>query len=160
MSRVRVSRPGERGSVLMLVPAGVLVLVVLGALAVDAAVAFLGQREVSDAAAAAANDAATYAIANRAFYAGARPGTVVIDPAAARDAAEQALARRGMRGVSLTRLDVRVAGARVCVSIGARVDYVFARAVPGVDHGTTVHGQAEATAVTGGAPAAATAPAC
>ena len=151
MTRARVH--GQRGSVLMLVPAGVLVLIVLGAVAVDAAVAFLAQREVSDAAAAAANDAATYAIANRAFYAGVRPGTIAIDRDAALDATRQAVARRGMRGVTVTGLEVRVAGPRVCVSIDARVGYLFARAIPGVAHSTVVHGQAEATAVTGAAQA-------
>ena len=62
--------PEQRGNVLLLVPAGVLVLVIFGALAVDAALAFLGQRALTDAAAAAANDAAAAASSPS-----ARPGS-------------------------------------------------------------------------------------
>ena len=141
----------ERGSVLMLVPAAVLVLVVLGAIAVDFSVAFLGQRELTSAAAAAANDAAT-AISKETFYrgrGGVPAGTVVLDAHQARRAAEQALRARAPRGVEVTEETVDASGGQVCVRLSGRVDYLFARALPGMDDGTTVHERATATAVTG-----------
>lgn len=52
----------ERGSVLFLVPVGLLIVVLLGAVAVDLGNVWLQQRRLADAADAAANDAATYGI--------------------------------------------------------------------------------------------------
>ena len=84
---MRVKRAGgshhggsESGSALALVPAGFLVLIILAAIAVDSAVALLGQRQLGDALAAAANDAAGAAISNSTFYG---TGRVALDPAAA-----------------------------------------------------------------------------
>lgn len=50
-------------------PAAVLVFLVLGALAVDAAAVFLAQRYLANAASAAANDAASQAVDLDRFYA-------------------------------------------------------------------------------------------
>ncbi len=142
----------ERGSVLMLVPAGVLVLVILGAIAVDFSVAFLGQRELTNAAAAAANDAST-AIAEARFYRGGNgaAGEVVIDEARAARAVDQALAARVPRGVSIDGVSVDPSGGQVCVVLRGRVDYVFARAIPGMADGAAVRGRSTATAVSGSA---------
>ena len=49
----------ERGSVLLLFPAAVLIVIVLSAITVDSSIAFLAQRELANATAAAANDAAS-----------------------------------------------------------------------------------------------------
>lgn len=140
----------------MLVPASVLVLFVLGSIAVDNAIAFMAQRELTGAAAAAANDAATAALSDQAFYEGTRddPRTIEIDDGAAFRLAEQALrarAPRGVRDVAITR--VNAPGRQVCVVITGRVDYVFAKAIPGGPRGTTVTGRAVATAVEGGSDA-------
>ena len=158
-----VERATERGSVLMLVPAAVLVLVILGAIAVDFSVAFLGQRELTNAAAAAANDAAT-AISEQSFYRGGgevAPGTIRVDEARARRVADQALLARAPRGVHITDSVVEPSGGQVCVTLRGRVPYVFARAIPGMDDGVSVQGRATATAVTGPAgTAVAPRPAC
>ena len=138
----------QRGSALLLVPAGILVLVVLGALAVDAALAFLGQRALTDAAAAAANDAAALAVSDAAFY-GDRTGPVVLDHASAVDAAAASLARRGLRGVDVGTRVVEVAGDQVCVHLVGRVPYLFSPLVPGVPRAAEVHGRAVVTAVRG-----------
>lgn len=141
----------ERGSVLMLVPAAVLVLVILGAIAVDFSVAFLGQRELTSAAAAAANDAASALAAGR-FYeggGGSPAGTVAIDEGRADGAARQALSARAPRGVSVEDVRVDPSGGQVCVVVRGRVDYLFSRAVPGMGDGAVVHGRATATAVSG-----------
>ena len=58
----------ERGSSLLLFPAAVLIVMVLAAMAVDTSIAFMGQRELANATAAAANDAASQAVDNAAFY--------------------------------------------------------------------------------------------
>ncbi len=153
----RIPEPGlapsrsERGSVLMLVPAAVLVLVILGAIAVDFSVAFLGQRELISAAGAAANDAAT-AIAERRFYQGGgadEAGTVVLDEDRAARVVNQALAARAPRGVMIGDVNVYPSGGQVCVLLRGRVDYVFAPAVPGMADGASVQGRASATAVAG-----------
>ncbi len=52
----------ERGTVLFLVPTGVLIVMLLAAVTVDAAAAFLAEREAADAAASLANDLVTMAI--------------------------------------------------------------------------------------------------
>ena len=79
----------ERGTVLMLFPAAVLILCVLGALAVDSANATMRRRELQSSADAAANDAAALAIDTAAL----RAGRTVIDPELARRVVEESLAR-------------------------------------------------------------------
>lgn len=142
----------ERGSVLMLVPAGVLVLFVLGALAVDVAIAFLAQRELSATAAALANDAATMALADDRFFAENAAGAVEVDEGKAADVVREALAARAPGGVSDVRWSVRSADDQVCVTLTARVEYLFSHAVPGAPQGATVSGRAVATAVRGASP--------
>ena len=139
----------ERGSVLALVPAAVLVLVVLGALTVDAAVAFLGQRELADAAAAAANDAAGAAVSDAAYYTGAA-GTLSLDATRAGEVARRAVAASGLRGVAVEDVAVDVRGPVVCVRVSGRVPYLFARALPFAAHEARVTGRAGAAAVAGG----------
>ena len=137
---------GEAGSVLMLMPAGVLIVLLLGAIAVDAAVVFLGERELADLTAAAANDAATAALAPEAFY---RCGTLRLDAGAARDVAVTVATSRASDSVALTALDVTVdnAGAAPTVSVAATgtVDLVFTPAVPGTDRSRVVAARSIAT---------------
>ena len=141
----------------MLVPAGVLVLFILGSIAVDAAVAFMAQREVSSLAAAAANDVAGASVSDPTFY--GEGGRVVLDRAAAARVAEDARLARQAKGVRDVRWDVRVAGDQVCVTVTGTVDYIFAKAVPGAKTSHQVKGQAVATAVRGDAPAVKASPA-
>jgi len=136
----------------MLVPAAVLVLVILGAIAVDFSVAFLGQRELTSAAAAAANDASS-AIAEGPFYQGSGGASedVVVDERRAARVVDQALVARAPRGVSVDGVSVDSGGGQVCVVIRGRVDYVFAKAIPGMSEGAALQGRSTATAVTGAA---------
>ena len=67
----------ERGSALLLVPAGILIVILLGAIVVDTAVVFLAEREAEAAAAAAANDLATLALDEELLR---RTGEYEIDP--------------------------------------------------------------------------------
>jgi hypothetical protein len=137
----------ERGSVLMLMPAAVLVLLVLAALAVDSAVVFLAQRQAGDAAAAAANDAAGAALSDAAFY---RAGDVVLDPQRAAAVVAAAITARGSGLDLVGPPSVEIAGRQVCVTVRAQVRYLFAPAIPGVPRATTVTARATATAVAGG----------
>jgi Flp pilus assembly protein TadG len=133
----------------MLMPAAVLVLLVLGALAVDSAVVFLAQRELVNAAAAAANDAAAEALDDAALY---QRGSVAVDPARADLVAARSLAARAPAGVVLTGPPlVRVRAGQVCVSVEGRVDRLFGAALPGVGEAAPVRARAAASATDGSA---------
>jgi hypothetical protein len=127
----------------MLMPAAVLVMIVLGSIAVDFAIAFLGERELASLASAAANDAATAAYDVERFR---EDGTFVLDP----DRAEQIVATT--IGASSTEVDLEPADVEVVtidgdpgirVTLRGTVGYVFAKAIPGVPNRAEV----EATAV-------------
>ena len=133
----------ERGSILLLMPAAVLVLLVLAAVAVDASLAFLGEREVANAAAAASNDAAGAALRDSDFY---RQGRVVIDPALAEAVARRSVDARGERYLHDIHVDVETNGDRVRVIVSGRVDYLFAAAIPGAPRHADVQAAATATA--------------
>lgn len=123
-----VGRPINVGSVLALVPAGFLVLILLAALAVDSAVAYLGQQQLHDALSAAVNDAVTAGLDNAAFY---RSGSLRLDPASVAStvcASVEAQADSGLHDVSLA---VAISGSSVRLIGTATVDAVFGRAIPG-----------------------------
>jgi Flp pilus assembly protein TadG len=145
---VRLTRPrsahdrrGETGSALALVPAGFLVLIILAAIAVDSAVAFLGQRQLGDALAAAANDAAASAVSNSSFYGS---GRVAIDPAAAATVVCQSMAAQhpNLRDVQLS---LAVDGPAIALRATAQVQEIFGRALPGL-HSRQVTASASARA--------------
>jgi Flp pilus assembly protein TadG len=128
-------RRAERGSVLFLFPAAFLIVLVLGAIAIDSGAAFLRQRELAAAADAAANDAITLAV-HDSIALGAAPA---IDPAAADEAVRQSLARRGvLDGLSAPPRVTVVASDRLEVHLEAVAEYVIAPALPGGVDGTPV----------------------
>ena len=140
---------GQRGSVLLLFPVAVLAVLVLAAVAVDSAVAFLGEREVAAAVAAAANDSATEAMSEDAFYA---RGTVELDEGEVARVAE-ARVRTSLdparhRGLAVRAWVVRPSGGcewSLRVEASARVDYVFAGVVPGAARDVEVAAGATST---------------
>lgn len=149
----------ERGSVLMLMPAAVLVLVVMGAVAVDSAIAFMAQRELQNAVAAAANDAAVAAIDEERFYA---CGSLDVTSDRAEDVVLAAFTAGLPETIDVVGApDVIVAGGdanrpvQVTVSARGRVDLLFAPAVGGLARRELT---ATSTAV-GRLPTGATAPA-
>lgn len=131
----RVGRSGaltasQDGSVLLLVPVGLLVILLLGALAVDLSLAFAGERRVADLAASWA-EAATAEVSDAAFYAGG--GAVELDEAEMRTRVLAELAvldEPGLRDVSVRvrRLDART----VEVAVSADVPRLFLDAAPGM----------------------------
>ena len=138
--------PQERGSVLILMPVAALIVVILGALAVDATVLFLAERELAGAAAAAANDAATRAIDLDVFYA---EGRVTLDEGLAREVATASVAAKGLArsGFPVGPPDVRVVGGdQVTVTLTGQAPYVFSKAVPGGPSTATVSATSTATA--------------
>jgi uncharacterized membrane protein len=128
-------RSAERGSVLLLFPVAVLVVVILAAITVDSTVMFLGQREVANAVAGAANDAASVGVGNSSFY---RAGAVELDPGTVeRLAMERVRAALDAGRFRDLRVEVAVVpggvgcAPAVRVHASATVGYVFARAIPG-----------------------------
>ena len=126
----QVGNPRERASVLILVPALVLVLLVLGAIAVDASIAYLGRRQLADFTASAADRAAATALDKAAFYGS---GAVRIDATAARAVVSQAAADAKRGGLDITSVTVTIApsGRSITVAATATVRTVFGVAVGG-----------------------------
>ncbi len=108
----------------MLMPVAVLVVVILGALAVDQVVVFGAQRDLVATAQAAANDAAAYGLDPVALR---RDGSVVVDPARL-DRAVQRAAALADGPVEVT---WSVDGEVITVRLHGRVDLVFSPGVPG-----------------------------
>jgi Flp pilus assembly protein TadG len=129
----------------MLMPAAVLVFLVLGAICVDFGSVYSAQRELADAAAAAANDAATRAIDLDHFYA---TGDARIVQARAWAIAEQSVAAKGLDRLDAAVTDVHVdaTGTRVVVTVSGRAHYLFAKVVPGGKEGADIHTSSEAEA--------------
>ena len=147
---------GSRGSALLLLPAAVLALLVLGAIAVDSAVVFTAQRQVADAAAAAANDAAARAVDADDFY---RCGAVRLDAGAARRSVAATIAAR-TSDLAESTATVEVGRGpegvpTVTVETSAVAPRIFAPAVGG-GAATRVRAVATAHAVRTGGPAPAT----
>lgn len=121
----------ERGSALMLMPAGVLVVLVLGALAVDTAILFLGERELADLSAAAANDAATAALSEGSFY---ECGRLQLDEQRAAEVADVVARARASDAMTVTGIDVGVRNdldpPQVTVAAAGTVRLVFTPALP------------------------------
>lgn len=120
----RRSAAGERGSVLVLMPAAVLVLLVLASLALDRALVFGAQRDLVATAQAAANDAVTEGVDPDVLRA---DGVVVLDP----DRVARAIARvTALAGPDLV-VAWAVDGTSVVVRLERRVRYLFSPALPG-----------------------------
>jgi Flp pilus assembly protein TadG len=140
----------QRGSTLLLFPAALLIMVALAAVTVDSAIAFMAQRELVNATAAAANDAATEALSDRAFYEGDR---IELSPAAVESVAVDRvfqLVNSGRHsGLTVTAEASPPAGAgcswTVLVSASSRVDQLFGKAMPGSSGQVAVHAQSTAS---------------
>jgi hypothetical protein len=125
----------DRGASLLLLPAGMLVVLVLASIAVDLSVAYLGQRELAVAAAAAANDAATAALDPSQLRAAGRSAP---DLVRAERIVREAIDVRGL-DVTVTAVEIEIVDARrIRVRVRGEIDLVFADAVPGVGDTMTV----------------------
>jgi hypothetical protein len=133
----------ERGSVLLLLPAAVLVFLMLGAIAVDFTSAWSAERELANAAAAAANDAASRAIDLDLLYAS---GELRLLADEARVVAERSVAGAGLQRLDAEVVEVEVSGLTVRVTVHGRAHYLFGSAVPGGPEGADVEASATVTA--------------
>lgn len=118
----------ERGSVLILMPVAVLVFIILGALAVDHTVAFMGERALANASAAAANNAAGAGLHQGDFYGGTGAG---VDPVGASVIAQQTVDAQRLSGVENISVTTTVDGNQVTVRVVGQVNTIFSRAIPG-----------------------------
>ena len=140
----------QRGSTLLLFPAALLIMLALAAVTVDSAIAFMAQRELVNATAAAANDAATEALSDRAFYEGDR---IELSPSAvesvAVDRVFQLVNASRHFGLTVTAEASQPAGAgcswTVRVSASSRVDELFGKAMPGSSGQVAIHAQSTAS---------------
>ncbi len=130
----------------MLMPAGVLVVLLLGAISFDLSLVFLRQRQASSLAVHVVNDLASSAFDEDALR---RLGLFELDPIDADRLAALFVDTSDLADQVLT-LDVEEIGAdQVAVVITVWVDYVFAKAIPGAADGTTVTARATAVASAG-----------
>lgn len=133
----------------MLMPAGVLIVIVLGSIAVDFGIAFLGEREVADLVAVAANDAVTAGVDVARLRV---DGTFVLDDERVRAVVSATIAGSSTEVdleepvVELTTVNGEPA---VRVTLRGTVDYVFAPALPGGPEQATVEATVIAVAVPG-----------
>ena len=134
----------ERGSVLMLVPAGLLIVFVLASIAVDMSLVHLRKRQAFDLASAAANDAATAG----ADQAALRSGSYVIEPGSARTVVADVVRASELAPHLAAPPSVTVTAEGVSVEITLEADYIFAGVVPGAPEGTVVAASATAVAET------------
>jgi Flp pilus assembly protein TadG len=136
---------GDAGSSLLLFPAAVLIVLVLGAVAVDLSAVHLAKRQVLDLAASAANDAVTAGLDQGRFRA---TGEYVIDAALATRAVERAVAANEPDGrTTVVRVELGPDPGQVTVELRAPAEPVFSSALPGGPGTTTVSGTATATAL-------------
>lgn len=135
--RSRAKARAERGSVLMLMPAAVLIMVVLGALAVDSAVIFGAQRDLVATAQAAANDAASLGVDIDRLRG---DGEVEVDLAEMDRAVTLAMSVAPPG----TQLDWWVQGDEVVVELRRDVTLIFSPAAPGSRRTETITARASA----------------
>lgn len=134
---------GDRGSTLLLVPAGFLIVLIMASIAVDMSLVHLRQRQAVDVASGAANDAVTAAAEEGALRGG---DGVAVSQADAEAVVERIVAASDLAPEVVGAPVVRVTAASVEVELTVRADYVFAGAVPGAPDGTTVTARASARA--------------
>ncbi len=133
---------GERGSSLMLMPAAVLVMMLLGAIALDAAAIRMQSRELRNTARSAANDALGAALDVDHLR---ETGEIRLDEALARSSVDAAIEQRRIEGVVVDSVAVttEVDGTLVLtVRLHRSVEHILRP--PGTDPTVTVRAAASA----------------
>jgi Flp pilus assembly protein TadG len=136
-------RRTETGSALLLFPAGVLILLIFGALAFDVALAHQTKRQLLDVAASAANDAVTFGLDEATLRSS---GAYCLDPGRARRAVDAAVAAAG---IEVDAIEVRIddpCTPTVVVRLAAFAPAPFASALPGGSGRTAVSAEGRAVA--------------
>jgi Flp pilus assembly protein TadG len=136
----------ERGSVLMLMPAAFLILLVLGAIAVDLTAIRVGQRSLLSSATDAANDAVTVGLDEDSYRSGEG---YRLDPERVRAAVYAVLYAKGILHRLSTAPTITIhPDSSVTVELRGKVDHIFGRALPGVSDPVPVRAGATARAIT------------
>ena len=145
--RPPVSR-NESGSALILIPAGVLIVVILGAIMVDGGLAFLGEREAVNAATAAANDVVNLGF-DDAHFRDTGEMRLIESNADLAAITRAAVSRResnvlipGSVSVTVTRIDAQ----RAEVAVTGLVKLLLTPALPGAEHMVAVDANVTADA--------------
>ncbi len=123
---------------LMLMPAAVLIMIVLGAIVIDLSVLRMRAGELDNVATAAANDAAGQ-LSDDSIYEGRGP---TIATSIAQRAVAESLAARNLDGVVVRAVVVQADS--VSVTLDLEVEMIFGRALPGTDRSRQITGQATA----------------
>lgn len=147
-NRARNRGEGEEGTILLLVPAGLLVMILLGAMAFDLSLAYAGERRIADLAASWANDALAR-LDLEAFYSGAQ--RLRLDQDAARRAVLEAWAASDDPGVAIV-LPPEVSfpdPLTIVVQVTGEVPLLFLDVLPGM-HSRTVETVSSASLVVTG----------
>ena len=134
----------DRGSALMLMPAGLLIVLVLASIAVDMSLVHLRKRQAFELAAVAANDAATAGVDQGRLR---TTHAYVLDPERARAVVGDVVAASELASQLAGPPVVTVSGAGVRVELALETEYIFADVVPGAPDGTVVTASATATAL-------------
>jgi hypothetical protein len=142
---MRAMRRSEQGSVLALLPAAFLVLILLGALTVDSAAAYLAQRQLRDSLESAAADAVGAGLSRSGFYA---HGAVTLALPLAGQVVCQSVAAQADNDLHDVHLWIAVSGPTIRLEGTASVDAVFGRNIPGFGV-REVRASTTATAATG-----------
>ena len=123
-------RREERGSVLFLYPVGFLIMLLLGAIAVDLGNAWLQQRRLADAADSAVNDAVTYGLDQDALR---RDGLIALDEGRVAEVVVASVAGQDLpaaAAITDVTLGVNAAGNPTdSVTIESNAELVFGRIV-------------------------------
>ncbi len=131
----------ERGSALLLFPAGVLILLIFAALAFDVALAHQTKRQLLDVAGSAANDAVTYGLDEAHFRA---TDAYCVDPDRVRRAVGATVAASGIVITSVEiDVDDRCSGS-VAVRLGAEAPAPFGGSLPGAARSLQVRAEQRA----------------
>lgn len=123
-------------------PAGLLVVLVLAAIAVDLSVVQLRKRQAFDLASAAANDAVTAGADQQAL----RRGTYLLHPARTEEAVVASIEASELGPEA--EWSYRTTSTEIEVTVTLRADYIFAGIVPGGPDGTPVTARASAATPT------------
>ena len=117
-----------RGSVLLLMPVAVLIMLVLGAITIDLVAVRVAQRDLIDAATDAANDAVTVGFDEALWRVGAG---YRLDETRVEYAVLSALWTKAVLDRLDARPEIEIVDDRVTVRLRRRVPHVLARAIPG-----------------------------
>lgn len=127
---------GDRGSSLMLMPAAVLVMMLLGAIALDAAALRMQSRELRNVARSAANDALSAAVDVSHLR---ETGEIRIDDSLARATVDDAIERRAVAGATVESVAVTTeTDGTIVLTVALRRPVEHILRPPGTDPTVTV----------------------